>query len=117
MKKRISFTVVNKNDSVIYKGAKLSELIETTIINTLNSVDKRHSILTKLEKDTFSYYCELNKCFLNSKYYNWENIKIIELIHNNKDYINKEDFIYFKKNKILLKKQENHFKYKKQMNI
>lgn len=113
MKNRISYSVTNQNNEVIYKGALLSELIETIIINTFKKIDNKFSILTKLERDYYSYYCELNQCFLNSSSYKWNSIKIIELVHNNSEFINEEDFIYFNKSKLELKHSERILKYSK----
>lgn len=113
MKKRISYTVLNINEEVLYKGYMLSELIETIIINTLKKIDNKYSIITKLEKDYYSYFCELNQFFLNSNCYNWESIKIIELIHNNNEFINEDDYIFFKKTNIKLKHSKKQLKYDK----
>ncbi|RIL23391.1 hypothetical protein [Staphylococcus gallinarum] len=97
LKRKPKYEVLNHKNERILSGDILSELISTSVFNTFNYLEKK-SLLYKIEKDYFSYYNILAGLYKNSDYLYWNNIKEVELIHNNKTFLNEEKFIKFKKN-------------------
>ncbi|OFS55438.1 hypothetical protein HMPREF2664_04340 [Staphylococcus sp. HMSC064E03] len=101
-----------QNGKVIYKGHILSELIETLILNQIKYIDENNNSLVKINKNIYAYLCELSNCYNDSKEYEWEHIKIVEICFNNKDFIEEKDFIHFEKQDIQYKKIKNKLNYK-----
>lgn len=97
LKRKPKYEVLNHKNERILSGDILSELISTSVFNTFNYLEKK-SLLYKIEKDYFSFYNILAGLYKNSDYLYWNNIKEVELIHNNKTFLNEEKFIKFKKN-------------------
>lgn len=96
-RKKPKYKVLDNNNNIIIQGDLLFELIETTILNTIKSLEKEKSMITRIEKNYFAYFNVLSTIYQNSNHILWENIVIIENLHNNKEYLNSNKFIKFKK--------------------
>lgn len=96
-RKKPKYKVLDNNNNIIIQGDLLFELIETTILNTIKSLEKEKSMITRIEKNYFAYFNVLSTIYQNSNHILWKNIVIIENLHNNKEYLNSNKFIKFKK--------------------
>lgn len=105
-RKKAKYEVLNFNNDVILSGDILSEVIATTILDTFKHLENEKSLLHKIHKDYFSFYNILAGVYKNSDYLLWDNIELIEIIHNNKKYLDENKFIKFKKNTWTLTKAE-----------
>lgn len=97
-KKKAKYEVLNQQNEIIISGDILSEIIATTILDTFKHLENDKSLLYKIEKNYFSFYDILSGVYKNSEYFYWDNIKQIELIHNNDTFLDQSKFIKFKRN-------------------
>ncbi|MEB7678011.1 hypothetical protein NGB25_12960 [Staphylococcus saprophyticus] len=105
-RKKSKYEVLNYENDVILSGDVLSELIATTILETFKHLENDKSLLHKINKNYFSFYNVLADVYKNSEYLLWDNIKAIEIIHNNQKYLHESKFIKFKRNTWTLTKAE-----------
>lgn len=101
-KRKPKYEVLNHNNEIIISGDILSEIISTTILETFKYLENSKSLLYKIERNYYSFYNILSGIYKNSEYFYWDNIKQIELIHNNSDFLSKENFVKFRKNTWIL---------------
>lgn len=96
-RRKPKYKVLDKNDNVLIQGALLHEIIETIILNTVKRLEKEKSMITRIEKNYFAYFNVLSTIYQNSNHILWKNIEMIENLHNNKEFLNSNKFIKFKK--------------------
>lgn len=97
-RRKAKYEVMNHEKELILSGDILGEVIATTILDTFKYLENDKSLLYKIEKDYFSFYNILAGVYKNSDYLLWENIELVELIHNNQNFLDQSKFIKFKKN-------------------
>lgn len=95
--KKAKYEVLNFENEIVISGNILSEIIDTTILNTFKYLENEKSLLYKLEKDYFGYYNVLATIYKSSDSFYWNSIKYIEMIHNNEQFLSENIFIKFKK--------------------
>lgn len=110
---RLKYKIVDKDNNTKYQGYLLGELIETLILNQIKYLDNQYNSMTKIENNLYTYFCELSNCYNESSAYKWEDIKIIEIVYNNSQYIDEDNFIYFLRPKIKVTKKLKNINYYK----
>ena len=115
--KKAKYEVLNDKNEIVISGNLLSEIIETTILNTFKFLESEKNLLSKIEKNYFSYYNDLATIYKSSDSLYWNNIEYIEMIHNNVQFLDSSRFIKFRKNTWELTDSKNQIKLSKNRNI
>lgn len=115
--KKAKYEVLNDKNEIVISGNLLSEIIETTILNTFKFLESEKNLLSKIEKNYFSYYNVLATIYKSSDSLYWNNIEYIEMIHNNVQFLDSSRFIKFRKNTWELTDSKNKIKLSKNSNI
>lgn len=97
-----TYTVVNKDGTVLAKGGLLSELIEHVVLLQIKKIEQHSNVLTRLDRNLYKYLNQLS-CFYNLSdmhadliEQDWSYIDNFLNIYNQACYISKQEFIEIK---------------------